>query len=281
MFDQLDTALSNLLNDTAMHAVLPELLNAEISFLTPDKDFAPDKDTVSLFLYETKENRELRNAPPLTQTINGMGQRRRQPLRVDCAYMVTTWSKKRSIDKVTAEHQLLGQAYNWLSRFPVLPLSFFKNSARPGQLYDPPTLVAQMDGAKSAGEFWHALSIAPRPYFNLMVTLTMDLDQGFDDSLVTTISGRYRADDPASMEERLIVSGTARDRHGNALADAWVRLEPTGETAVTNGLGQFVFSRATRGAGYTLRARSQGLIDAQRLNVEVPSPSGEYDIHFT
>lgn len=280
MFDQLDQALASLLADPPVHHALPQLFGADVSFLTPEKGFAPDKDTVNLFLYETKENRELRQVLPSTLTLAGISERRRAPLRVDCAYMVTAWSTNKGHDKVTAEHKLLGQTFNWLSRFPRLPLRYFATAAQAAQVFEPPTMVAQMDGAKSAGEFWHALGIAPRPYFNLMVAITMDLDQLAEDSLVTTIATRYGAVDPASLEERLIVAGTARDRDGNALADAWVRLEPTGETAITNALGQFVFTRATRAVGYTLRARHQGLADAERLNVEVPSPSGEYDLTF-
>lgn len=281
MFDQLDAALSNLLDDTAMHAALTELFDAEISFVTPEKGFPISKDTVNLFLYETKENRELRNAPPMQQSGNGLSQRRRQPLRVDCSYMITTWSKKKDIDKVKAEHQLLGQAFNWLTRFPVLPLSYFESSVRPGQLYDPPTMIAQMDGAKSAGEFWHALGIAPRPYFNLMVTIAMDLDQSAQDSIVTTVAGHYLAKDiPASLDERLLIGGTVRNRHAEPVPDAWVRFDQTGETAVTNALGQFVFHRATRGTGYTLRARAPGFPEHVRANVDVPSPTGEYDLAF-
>ncbi len=34
-------------------------------------------------------------------------------------------------------------------------------AAQASQAFDPPTLVAQMDGARSAGEFWQALGIAP------------------------------------------------------------------------------------------------------------------------
>ena len=276
MFDQLDTALTALFDEPALHTPLPDLLAAETSFATPEKGYAPAKDTVNLFLYETKENRELRNALPMMQTLNGISQRSRAPLRVDCSYLVTTWSTKKGIDKVTAEHKLLGQAFNWLSRFPRLPLRYFATAAQAAQVFEPPTLVAQMDGAKSAGEFWHALGIAPRPYFNLMATITMELDQAVDDTLVTTLASQYM---PVG-EERLLVGGTVRDRHHNAVPDAWVRLEPSGETTVTNALGRFVFARTTRGAVCTLRARAPGFADATRVDLEVPSPSGEYDLTF-
>jgi hypothetical protein len=280
MFDQLDTALSALLREPALQAALPDLYAADTSFVTPDDGYAPDPDAVNLFLYETKENRELREALPLTRTAGGVSTRRRAALRVDCSYMVTAWSTQNGIDKVAAEHKLLGQAFQWLSRFPTVPLRHFAVAARPGQEFDPPTMVAQMDGAKSAGEFWHALGIPPRPYFNLMVTITMDLDRTVEDALVTTIASQYHAGDLASTEERLIVGGTVRDRAQRPVPDAWVRLEPGGNTAVTDVLGRFVFERARRGTGYILRARAPGFGEVERLNLEIPSLSGEYDLTF-
>ena len=282
MFDQLDTALGTLLDTPALHGQLPELRAADASFATPEKGYAPGKDTVNLFLFETKENRELRVALPTTQSTGGVGTRRRAMLRVDCSYMVTTWSVKKGIDKIAAEHKLLWQAFNWLSRFPRIPLDYFAAAARPSQEFEPPAMVAQMDGAKSAGEFWHALGIAPRPYFNLMVTLTMDLEQAAEDVLVTTLStAYYNLDRPSDVEERLFVGGTVRDDRRNPVPGAWVRLEPKGETAITDALGHFVFKLALRGSGQTLRARAPGFnVEAERLGLEVPSLSGDYDLTF-
>ena len=64
------------------------------------------------------------------------------------------------------------------------------------------------------------------------------------------------------------------------VADAWVRVDETGETQVTNELGQFVFASLQHGKQYTLRARVIGLGEVPRQVVNVPSPSGEYDIVF-
>jgi hypothetical protein len=280
MFDQLDATLGELLHDGAMQTVLPELYGASVSFATPEKGYPYSQETVNLFLYETKENRELRSPLPDDSLSNGLGVRRRAPLRVDCSYMVTTWSKDPGAQKIVSEHQLLGQAFNWLSRFPVIPDRFLSLGGLLDQVFEPPTMVAQMDGAKSAGEFWVALGIAPRPYFNLMVTISMDLAHSVEDTLVTTLASRYRAADPASLEERMLIGGTVRDRNQQPVPDAWVRLEPVGETAVTNALGRFVFDRATRGSGYTLRARAPGFAEAVRTPLEVPSLSGEYDLTF-
>ena len=288
MINLLDVALDKLLNakelNTApLNAVFQKLYDADVSFITPENSY-PSKllveNTVNLFLYEVKENRELREPGPTTRRNNGVSVRRRAPLRVDCAYMVTAWSTAQ-VEPEKVSHHILGLAVNWLSHFPVIPSEFLLAAGLTGQVFAPPTMVAQMDGAKSAGEFWHALGIPPRPYFNLVVTVTMDLDQQIEDSIVTTISSNYHAGQPANGEEHLIIGGTVRDKNGNAVADAWVRLEPLNLTQVTDAAGRFIFENVMRRGGLTLRARASGYPEAERLQLEIPSLSGEYDIKFT
>lgn len=283
MFELLDKTLEELMKAAPAGGALDELPNAYFSFVTPVLEYKTQTNgDVNLFLYETKENRELRDPMPNTRSRNGGSARRRAPLRVDCAYMVTAWGVgQHDSDVVTSSHKLLGQAFNWLSRFPVIPDEYVLAGGLDGQIYAPPTMVAQMDGAKSAGEFWHALGIPPRPYFNLVVTITMDLDQQIEDSIVTTISSNYHAGQPANGEEHLIIGGTVRDKNGNALADAWVRLEPLNLTQVTDAAGRFIFENVMRRGGLTLRARASGYPEAERLQLEIPSLSGEYDIKFT
>lgn len=292
MFDLLDTVLKKMLDDARMAPALQPLLDADVSFITPERGYKPGQETVNLFLYETRENRELRDPVPIVETLNGLSVRRQPPLRVDCAYMVTAWSKKTGVDKVAAEHQLLSLAFNWLSRFPTIPERYLRVTPQPpppappqfvlpGQVFPPPTMVAQLDGAKNVGEFWSALGTAPRPYFNLVVTIAMDLVQEVEGAMVTTISTHYHAADPATDEERMILGGTVRDSANKPVADAWVRLQPAGLTQITDRSGRFVFASVARGVGMTLKARATGRTDITRANVDVPSLTGEYDLQFT
>jgi|CXWL01.1.fsa_nt_gi hypothetical protein len=289
MFHLLDNTVKNLL-DSAPPDVADDLfVNAHISFDTPEKGFKPTEGdlAINLFLYEVKENRELRQTAPNRVSSNGQGGNRRSPLRVDCAYMVTAWSNISDQDNVANSHNLLGQAFFWLSRFPKIPEKYLSDAGLAGQLFDAPTMVAQMDGAKSAGEFWSALGIPPRPYFNLIVTICMDLDQAVEDSIVTTISSRYlQTGEPSSAEELLLIGGTVRDNAGNPVPDAWVRLEPlnsaqVSEIQVTDQAGHFIFDNAVRGSGFVLTARASGYPETppRRFDV-VPSASGDYDLQF-
>jgi hypothetical protein len=199
--------------------------------------------------------------------------------------MVTAWSKKTGEQKIQEEHQLLGEAFNWLSRFPVIPDQYVQAGGLTLQLYAPPTMVAQMDGAKSAGEFWHALGIPPRPYFNLIVTICMDLDQSVDDSIVNTVSSSYQTSTAArnDADEWIMIGGTVRKSNGDPVVDAWVRLESlnpqiSNQIQVTDRAGHFIFDRVARGTGYTLRARARGLPEVSVPDLEVPSLTGAYDI---
>jgi hypothetical protein len=282
MFDLLDATLKAMLDDAAMAPVFQPLYDADVSFMTPEKGYAPALETVNLFLYETRENRDLRDPAPIVERHNGTSTRRKPPLRVDCAYMVTAWAKKKTgLDKIAAEHLLIGQAFNWLSRFPVIPDRYLQAGGMAGQAFAPPNMVAQWDSAKTVGEFWSALGTPPRPYFNLIVTIAMELDQAVEDAIVTTVASRYHAADPAGAEEQLIIGGTVRDKSGLPVADAWVRLEPAGLTQVTDGDGRFIFVGVARGSGMTLRARARGLGEAVRTPVEIPSFTPDYDLAFS
>jgi hypothetical protein len=289
MIDLLDNTLTMVIGAAPAGGLLDDLHNADVSFITPEKGHAPAANAeVNLFLYETKENRNLRDPLPMTVLSGGLMVRRRPPLRVDCAYMVTAWCDGATPgEKVNAAHKLLGQALNWLSRFPEIPDTYLQAGGLSTQLYAPPTMVAQLDGVDSAGEFWHALGIAPRPYFNLVVTIAMDLDLQIEDSIVTTITSRYHGTDPTAVDERVLIGGTVRDKLGVPVPDAWVRLDPVGmpqllsETQVTDTSGRFIFSHATSGTTVALRARSPGLGQTPTLNFNIPSDSGDYDLQFT
>jgi len=281
MFHDLDSTIENILNDKKAPA---ELVNAGVSFETPDKSFKPNNpnSAVNLFLYEVKENLKLRNPGPITVPVTGGFERRMPPLRVDCSYLVTAW-KDAVVNKVKDEHQLLGQAFFWLSRFPTIPSSYFSGSMV-GQPFPPPTMVAQWDGAKNNGEFWNALNIRPRPYFTLIVTIAMDLELLSQEYIVTnTITGYRQTPLMNTQEERYQIGGHVLDSGLNPAPGAWVRVETASgeplQTTETNELGRFTFSDLRAGR-YRLRARAVGLGEVERPDVDIPSNTGEYDLIF-
>lgn len=286
MFQDLDSTIEKLLHDSQAPA---ELKGADVVFETPKKGYGSGtKADVNLFLYEIKENRALRDPMPFVERQNNGYSKKIPPLRVDCSYLVTTWSNDKQHQIVSYEHMLLGKTLAWLSSFPTIPEAYIAAGGLSGQIYAPPTMVAQMDGGRNMGEFWTALGIPPRPYFNLVVTITMDLKSIIARSAaVTTLTtGFQQGNEIASAEERVLIGGRVMNANNGPIAnakpvaDAWVRVDETGETQVTNELGQFVFASLQHGKQYTLRARVIGLGEVPRQVVNVPSPSGEYDIVF-
>src|SRR5262245_7252302 len=173
MFNDLDATLRILLKDAAAPT---DLRGAEVSFETPDKDFTPAQPTVNLFFYEAQENHSLRANAPLVDLVDGTYVRSQPPVRIDCAYLVTTWSPKTGALKSEEEHRLLGLTLLWLNRFPVIGTGFLQGSlANPPQPFPLPTMVAQLKEDQSSGQFWTALGIAPRPAFSLTATIAMAL----------------------------------------------------------------------------------------------------------
>jgi hypothetical protein len=280
VFNDLDGTLARLLND-APQGELPELHNAEVSFETPDFNFAPAQDTVDLFLYEVKENRELRDPTPVVERVGTGFVRRSPPLRVDCSYIATTWgSGAAGAARVGAEHQLLGQTLIWLSRFPTIPAQYLQGvlTSLP-RFYPPPTMVAQLDPNQHAGDFWTAMGIAPRPAFYLIVTTELPLSTPTAGQLVTTADAGYlQTGQSASREEWINFGGQVRDAGGAPVRGSSVRLDPTGRMEVTDADGHFRFDKVAAG-GYTLRARAPGHPDVSRA-IQVPESSGEYDVQF-
>ena len=189
MFNDLDNTLVQLVNDAPVPE-LQELHDADVSFMTPDRNFAPGQATVNLFLYEVRENRELRDPTPIVERNGARFTRRAGPLRADCSYIVTTWAAgSAGPARVAAEHQLLGQALTWLSRFPTIPEEYRQGAlGDPDLIYPPPTMVAQLDPNQHAGDFWTAMGVAPRPAFYLTVTVELDLGVEVTGPLVTTRS---------------------------------------------------------------------------------------------
>ncbi len=274
MFASLDQALTSLLDDAAAPAALR---GAEVSFETPVKTYSPGSPTINLFLLEVKENRTLRDPEPIIEFTGGVYTRKQPPVRVDVTYVVTSWSADTGEDKISEEHELLALALAWFSRFSVAP-----SGLMPGQPFPVTLFTALPDNRLNIGEFWSALGIPPRAAFTLTATVALDLAPVIPAGppVTTGITGYQQGDDAATYEERIFIGGLVLNAAGKPVSGAWVGLEPTGETTVSNSDGKFVFANVQRGVGYTLRARKTGFGEAVRLGMEIPSLSGEYNLRF-
>ncbi len=269
MFQDLDATLARVLTDPAAPTAA-----AEVSFLTPDKTFAPASPTVNLFLYDVKENRDLRDNTPILERVGTTYVRKAPPIRIDCSYIVTTWSNRSGPARVDEEHRLLGAALVWLSRFPTVPAIYAQGSLV-GQRYIPPILVAQLDPNKNAGEFWDALAIPPRPAFYLTVTVAMELGLVEGGALVTTRTTRTTAAS-GDAEGRVQIGGRVLSSAGVPLGGAVVDVVDAGLRTTSNQDGSYTFPIVPPGAR-TLRAVALGFQPLSRT-VTVPSVPEDYDL---
>jgi hypothetical protein len=98
---------------------------------------------------------------------------------MDCTYLATAWSSQSAGLKAREEHNLLGLALTWLSRFRVIDERYLQGHLKnPVQPYPVPAVVGRTKEGQDLGHFWSALGIPPRPAFGLTVTIAVD---PFDD----------------------------------------------------------------------------------------------------
>ncbi len=177
MLHDLDTTLEELLK-----AELPPALvgasaatRVSISFATPDREFASQisqAPVINLFLYDVRENLELRsNEWVLDRQPSGTATRRRPPVRVDCSYAITIWVTNSQADPQT-EHRLLGEVMRALLRHPTIPRAVLQGSMREQEIL-PRGLTLRPTQLQSLGEFWQAMGGRPKPALNYTVTLAI------------------------------------------------------------------------------------------------------------
>ena len=165
--------LSQTLRVLLQRDVPPELASAQIVFDHPTEQFKPSQTTVNLFLYDLRENVELRNNETQMTFTNGQAVLEGAPLRLSCSYLVTVWTVGASGDEqFLQEHRLLGQVFYALARYPTIPKELLQGSLQ-GQEPPLPLTTSPIDTLKSFGEFWTALGNRLRPSISVTATLSM------------------------------------------------------------------------------------------------------------
>ncbi len=169
LISDLDEALRQLL---IQHGPL-DPGQVDVNFDVPDREWSAGlaKPAVNLYLYDIRENRELRETNWVTERrAENEVTRRRAPVRIDLSYLVTAWTRE-----VEDEHRLLWQVMAALFRNPELPPELLQGTLRSQER--PVRLVtAQPDGVlKEPGDFWAALDNQLKPSVHLLATVELDL----------------------------------------------------------------------------------------------------------
>lgn len=172
MIDELDDSLELLLARELPPALKGKV---EISFATPDDQFSPGDEgklAVNLFLYDIRENNELRNNEWEVEHKENVVYREPPPIRIDCSYLVTAWSSADERYRPKEEHRVLTEVMIILLRYPTLPKKFLTGSLEK-RAPPLPTTALQPGRLQSLGEFWQALGGKPKAAFDYTVTISV------------------------------------------------------------------------------------------------------------
>ncbi|MEB3310420.1 MAG: DUF4255 domain-containing protein [Snowella sp.] len=188
-----------MLND--LNLTLEELLMAElpqrfsstqtaITFCTPDRQVIGLKSkfpALNLFLYDIRENLELRNSSwTVTRNDNGTATREPSPARVDCSYLITMWPNDSDEKSVQVEYEILGEVMQVLLRYPRLPPEILQGSLKD---FPPPLRSSVLGQTKlqNLGEFWQAIGGKPRATLNYTLTISVPVQESQIWPLVTQL----------------------------------------------------------------------------------------------
>lgn len=190
----------------------------EIAFDPPTKKWSdsPGKDRVlNLYLYDVRENHDLRNnQPQLQRNPDGTVTSTQPPVRLDLHYLVTAWSLA-TTDKVLEEHRLLSQVVWALLRHPYLiPAEIFDgplpswppgySEALKAKTVKLPAFTAQPNSVEHLGEFWGTMENIWKPALVYVVTIPLDLLRSITGPMVTTKIVDYQHRDQPETQETLV-----------------------------------------------------------------------------
>jgi hypothetical protein len=273
MIRDLDETLRGVLHDPAQMPSFPELGAADIVFDRPTDPYNPAKSTVNLFLYELRENTELRLNDPVIEIVNHQAVTHPAPMRLFCSYLVTAWPVG-GVELPLQEHRLLTQVLRVLSRYPTIP-PFFLQGSLIGQQPPLPMVTLHPDSLKAMSEFWTSLGNRMRASMTVTVTISVPVFADVTDFLVTTHRTNY-VPGQQPPEQVLHVGGRVMDNTAQGIAGAMVDILDAGLRTTSDDGGNFDFPDVQPGA-HTLRAVATGFaVKSQALTV--PGSPEDYEI---
>ncbi len=177
MINDLDETLRELL----LRAVPIDVALVDITFAMPGKDWATalSKPTINLFLYDIRENVDLRSNERYLTRAGATGTETHSPARVDLTYLISAWTAD-----VSDEHKLLGDVLRALLGHPVLPQEVLKGTMT-GQAFPVRAWIAQPDRTPNAWDFWGGLDGRLKPAISYVVTMAVETAGPVEVALVT------------------------------------------------------------------------------------------------
>ncbi len=248
--------------------------DVDIRFDQPTRDWAAGltKPAINCYLYDIRENRELRNREWIVEREpNGQSKKRIAPLRVDLSYLITAWTTE-----VEDEHAVLWRVLVALSSVPVLPDSLLKGKLAE-QPYPITTQTAQVSEAmRNLSDLWNVMENELKPAINYTVTLAVDREYVFSGPMVFTkrIDLTQRGVE-MEAESVLQIAGIVHEKQNGQrpVADAQVLIVERGVSARSDQFGRYAFRNVPPGS-YTFRVTARERTAERRVTV----PDGDADL---
>lgn len=289
MIHNLTNTLKSILDDTS----LPELVrNAEVTFDRPAETYSPSKTTINLFLYDVRENTELRSNEPIIERQNGVAIISRPPLRVSCSYLVTVWIESGmplGEQAVLDQHQLLGEVLKAFSRMPIIEGKYLQGELK-SSLYPISLVTAQTDLMRNPAEFWSALGGKLRPSFTVTAVIAVDQNaKPVKEHLVSSkqivlgekLNDEAEFEDKVKAEQFFEIAGVVTDKStGALLEEVKITLIESDKLVTTDKTGQYRISGLEKGTYHLHAEKPNYSTVTQAITVPGDSPTS-FDIELS
>lgn len=261
----------------------------DVRFEQPTREWSArlNKPTINFFLYDVRENVALRQHQWEQLALSGNGgqntpqnlaQLKRTPFRLDCHYMMTTWTTQGRSDD---EHRLLTLCLLTLFRHPTLPQIYCQGQMQQ-QPFDIPCRTTSHDKLTNPAEIWSALDNEMRPSISYLVTIALDPWQARTEEIVRQLTLRLGVTPSGQTEALTELAGEKVYIGGQVVAEEkpqsgiQVALKGTGFVATTDDNGRYRLGSLSAG-DYTLIVwPEQGKPRERSITV----PGGTFDIEL-
>ncbi|MHB1354887.1 MAG: Pvc16 family protein [Anaerolineae bacterium] len=228
-----------------------------LSFDQPTGDWAAGltRPTINLYLYDIRENLELRSQEWLTtKRADGKVEQKLAPRRYNLSYLITVWTQKQTED----EHAILWRVLAVLASCSTLPEEVLQGEMR-NQAFPVLAQIAQPSIAiQNLPDLWSVMQNQLRPSINYVITLAMERQIAFTGPLVLTKQITFsRIPGGPIGEEIWQIAGIVHRKGAGPLAGVEVKLVEAGQMTTSDQFGRYSFTRIAPGT-YHVQAQVGG-----------------------
>lgn len=258
------------------------LSDVDIVFEQPTGEWAAtlNRPTINLYLYDIRENLELRNTSQIVTERNqssGIGRRVHPPRRLDLSYLITVWARNPE-----DEHQLLWRLLQmWMQMAGTIKLEQTVGVVQEQPIDLPFKVAIPSEAMRNLSDLWGVMENQLKPSINFIVTAAMDTQKAIEAPMVFTTVLRYgqRVDTETRQmanhdTDMYHIGGRVLLKGNPAGAGIQVTLLARGERVNTDSAGNFVFAYMETGT-YELEVAADDQ-KAKVFTITVPSPN--YDL---